>query len=71
MLANPQRYGFFTETSNTCEEIGSYCVEKVLYCAKIGAVSSELEYCTMKMVIIEVSFTFQLARPMNRMMRGR
>ena len=42
-----------------------------MYCEEIGAVSSQLEYHTMEVVIIVVSFAFQLARQMNRMMRGR
>ena len=32
------------------------------FCAEIGAVSSEFEHHTMEMVIIVVSFAFQLAR---------
>ena len=30
---------FCAEISNTCEEIGLYCVVAVLYCTEIGAVS--------------------------------
>ena len=57
--------------SNTCEKIGYYCRETVLYCIEISAVLSEFEYLTMEIVMIVVSFAFQLARLMNRMMRGR
>ena len=42
-----------------------------LQCTEIGVVSSELEYCTTEMDIVVVSFAFQVARLMNRMMRGR
>ena len=59
------------EIINTCKEIGSYHKETVLYYTEIGAVSLELEYHIMEMVKIVVSFAFQLARLMNRMMRGR
>ena len=62
---------FCTEISHACEEVGSDHREIVLCCTEIGAVSLELEYCTMEMDVIGVSFAFQLARLMNRMMRGR
>ena len=62
---------FCAEIINTCKEIGSYHRETVLYCTEIGTVSLELEYCTTEMAKMVVSFAFQLARPMDRMMRGR
>ena len=45
-------------------------METALYSVEIGTVTSEMDYHTSEMVIIVVSFALQLARPMNRMMRG-
>ena len=54
-----------------CVEIINTCEKRVLYCTAIGAVSLELEYHITEMAKIVVSFAFQLARLINRMMRGR